>query len=248
MLAPPRDPHSGGDGLELLIREARERQRKRRLGATALVTMLAGAILAICAIAAPTAPKRLSSAGGASPTVKTGEACGIRVVGERILNRDGRTLFREPGHWTPGYPSSGVARCSGSAIWVVWDNGAAANQMAYVGARSADGGRSWKTVFAERFFGVEAPHELDAYLGAWTLDGSRRAYFTGTCPACSWGTVSLWTTRDAGATFQEYKIPGLTGYVPTGIRLSGKVAVTISAKRFTTRAALPRKTVTIKVS
>lgn len=48
--------------------------------------------------------------------------------------------------------------------------------------------------------------ELDAYLGPWTLVGSS-AYFTGRCPACGAGTVSLWVTKDGGRTFHRYAIP-----------------------------------------
>ena len=197
-------------------------------------TLLAG--LALSAIAT-----------GASPgAARSGTACGVRVTGVRIVGPGGRTLYREPGHWSPGYRRPHVVRCSGSSVWVVWDNGVASNQEGYVGVHSADGGRTWKLVFAESYFGVTAPHELDAYLGPWTLRGPRHAYFTGRCPACGRGTVSLWVTADSGKTFRRYAVPALTGYVPTRIR-AWRRAVTIWATRFATGVP-PRRTVTVHLS
>lgn len=241
--APPRPQNT--DPLEALIPEARARQRKRWLGAAALLALSAGGALGLYAVFGGTSPSS-SVAGGPTVAVKSGNACGVRIADTRIVDSGGRTLYREPGNWSPGYPRTHVVRCSGPTIWVVWNNGAAAMQQAYVGARSADHGRSWKLVFAEAFFGVKAPHELDSYMGTWTLRGPLSAYFTGTCPACGFGTVALWVTRDGGRTFRRYSVPALTGFEPSGIRVSGDY-VTIHGTRFS-RGVAPRKTVTIRVS
>lgn len=248
VVAPPEPPRS--DELEALIREARSRQRKRWIGASAVIAVLAATAMGINSVVAGKRPTTSRSSGGPSPSVRTGNACGVRVAGTRIVDPRGHMLFREPGNWSAGYPRPHVVRCSGPAVWVVWDNGAGMMQEAYVGARSLDRGRTWKTVFAERFFAVKAPHELDSYLGPWTLRGPKVAYFTGSCPACSTktseGTVSLWITKDAGRTFREYKVPALTGYAPTRLRVAGK-DVTIFAKRFM-RGVKPHKTVTVRVA
>lgn len=224
VVAPP--PH---DELELLIREARARRRKRWAGVTALVAAVAGCALAAYSIAAGGSPA-VSHAGQSRPGAKPGEACGLRGVGVRILDRSGRTVYREPGHYV--HPNSGfpTIRCSGSTVWAVWFNGAGMSQEAYLGARSGDGGRTWKLVFTEGMFGPKAPHHLDAYLGVWRLAGARTAYFTGSCPACGVGTVSLWVTKDGGKTFRSYEVPALAGFAPTHLSISGR-EVTIRAKR-----------------
>jgi hypothetical protein len=244
-LAPPRPPSA--DELEALIREARARQRKRWLGAAVCVALLAGAALAAHSIATGGSSDGAREDRGGT-AVKSAKECGIRVAGPRILGSDGRTVYREPIHHETN-PNSipSQVRCSASAIWVVWDNGAAAMQEGYVGARSVDRGRTWKLVFAERFFGVKAPHELDSYMGPWSLRG-HVAYFMGSCPACSTktlqGTISLWVTKDAGRTFRMYKVPALTGYEAVRLRVSGQ-DVRIFAKRFIPGVEPPRKTVTI---
>ena len=243
VLTPPEQAFP--DELEALIREARARQRKRRLGAAAVVALLAGGVVAAYSIAGGGSPRAARSSGGIGPAVRSGKACGIRVDARRIVGAGGQTLYREPGNWTPGYPHPSVVRCSGPSVWVVWDNGAASNQEGYVGAHSRDGGRTWRLVFAEAYFGVAAPHELDSYLGPWTLVGNV-AYFTGSCPVCSNGTVSLSVTKDGGRTFSEYKVPALDGFAPSGIRVSGH-DVTIRGTRLA-RGVAPRKTVTIHIA
>jgi hypothetical protein len=247
VVAPPEPPRP--DDLEALIREARARQVKRRAGVAGLVALLAGGAIAAYSIASG-GNSDTSPPGKPTPAVKTARDCGIRVVGPRILGSDGRTVYREPirhGVHPNRIPSE--VRCSGPTVWVVWSNGVGMMQEAYVGARSVDRGRTWKLVFSEGMFGPKAPHELDSYLGPWLLRG-RIAYFVGSCPACSTktseGTVSLWVTKDAGRTFREYKVPALTGYAPTGLRVTGK-AVTIFAKRFV-RGVKPHKTVTVRVA
>jgi hypothetical protein len=246
VVAPPAPPRP--DDLELLIREARARQLKRRIGAVALVALMAGGATAAYSIATGGRSKA-SRPGKGTTFVRTTRACGIRVAGPRILASDGQTMYREPLHHEvnpSGIPSQ--VRCSGPTIWVVWFNGAGMSQEGYVGARSIDGGQTWKLVFSERFFGVDAPHQLvTGYLGVWTLGGSRDAYFTGLCVACGFGTVGLWVTKDAGRTFRHYPLPALAGYGPTGIRISGR-RVTIRARRGTRKTGPRRKVATLRVA
>lgn len=232
VVAPPDPPRP--DELEALIREARARQRKRWVATAAFVAILAGGALAAYSIVSGGSPGASRADFGTAP-VKSAKKCGIRVAGPRILGSDGKAVYREPvpaGEKHPNRIGSQV-RCSASAIWVVFYNGVAASQEGYVGARSVDRGRTWKLVFAERFFGVKAPHQLDSYMGPWTLRG-HVAYFMGLCPACSTttsqGTISLWVTKDGGRTFRMYKVPALTGYWPTRIRPSGR-EVTIDARQ-----------------
>jgi len=96
---------------------------------------------------------------------------------------------------------------------------------------------------------VKAPHALDAYFGPWTLRGPEVAYFVGSCPACSAGTlegtVSLWVTKDGGRTFRRYDVSALNGYGASRLRVSGH-AVTIVGRRFDVDIP-PRKTVTLRV-
>jgi hypothetical protein len=246
LAARPPDVQPEHDELQALIRETRARQRKRWVGAAALVAVLAGAALGISSITGGTARRPSVDTAGGTPAVKSGSSCGVRVDDMRVVNSSGSTLFREPGDWSPSYPHPSVVRCSGSAVWVVWDNGAAMSKERYVGARSGDGGHTWRLVFAEPFFGVKAPHVLDSYLGPWTLHGPRDAYFTGSCPACGFGTVSLWVTKNAGRTFRMYKVPALTGYGPVRMRVVGHTA-RISARTFL--PGKPRhKTVTLHVA
>jgi hypothetical protein len=234
VVAPP--PARPPDDLELLIREARARQRKRWLGVAALVALSSGGVLAVYSIAGGGSSVASRAGRGTTAVHSTGK-CGIRVAGPRILGADGRAVYREPVPSGEVHPDSipSLVRCSGSTVWVVWSNGVAAMQEGYVGARSLDRGRTWRLIFAERFFGVQAPHQLDAYMGPWILRG-HVAYFMGACPACSTktsqGTISLWVTKDGGRTFRMYKVPALTGYGPTAIRVSGH-EVTIRARRVT---------------
>lgn len=140
-------------------------------------------------------------------------------------------------------------RCSGPTVWVVWFNGVGMSQEGYVGARSIDRGRTWKLVFSERFFGVNAPHQLvTGYLGVWALGGPRDAYFTGMCVACGLGTVGLWVTKNAGRTFRRYDIPALTGYGPTSIRNVGRETVVIRARRETRPTGPRRKVVKVRIA
>src|SRR5437868_7489182 len=85
-------------------------------------------------------------------------ACPVHVVGKRIVNGSGRTVYRDPGYRAFAHE----IRCSGRTVWVMFHGGAASSQEAYVVARSGDRGRTWRLVSAERYFGVNAPHEFDS--------------------------------------------------------------------------------------
>lgn len=146
-------------------------------------------------------------------------ACPVHVLGKRIVDPAGRTVYTDPGYQA----LSNEIRCSGRVVWVMFLGGAASSQQAYVIVRAADNGVTWKLIAAESYFGVKAPHEFDAYAGPWTIDGESRAYFTGSCPACGYGTVSLWATHDGGRTFHRYALRSLTGFwAKMTIRVSGE--------------------------
>ena len=154
--------------------------------------------------------------------------CPVHVVGKRIVNAAGRTVYTDPGYQAVAHE----IRCSGRTVWVMFHGGAASSQEAYVLVRSADDGLTWKLVASEPYFGVKAPHEFDSYSGPWTIAGADSAYFVGSCPACGRWTVSLWVTHDGGRTFRRYAVPALTGYGATleSVRVTG-TAVTIVARR-----------------
>jgi hypothetical protein len=167
--------------------------------------------------------------------------CPVHVVGKRIVDAAGRTVYTDPGFKAFAHEIA----CSGRTVWVVFHGGAAASQEAYVGVRSGDRGRTWRLVFSERYFGVNAPHELDSYSGPWTIAGEQKAYFTGWCGACGYGTVSLWVTLDGGRTFTRYAVPSLTGFQATAVRVRG-ADVTITAHSM--RRSGPRtKTETVEI-
>jgi hypothetical protein len=152
-------------------------------------------------------------------------ACPVHIVGKRIVDSHGHTVYRDPGYRV----RSAEVKCSGRTVWVLFHGGVASSQEAYVGVRSGDGGRTWKLLLSESYFGVEAPFTIDAYSGPWTIVGQNAAYFVGWCPACGHGTVSLTVTFDGGRHFRRYRIPELTGFRGTVIRVVGN-DVTISAK------------------
>lgn len=228
VVAPPPEPPRA-DELELLIREARARQRRRWFGSSVAVVLLAGAAFLAYSITGG-AGSRTSTTGGSTPAVRSGNACGVRGVGGRILDESGRTVYREPGRFRPSEATLPTIRCSSATVWAVWDNGAAMNQEAYLGARSLDGGRTWQLVFTEGMMGPKAPHELDSYLGPWTVT-RHAAFFVGYCPACGrQPTVSLWVTRDGGRRFRHYEVARLDGYWPSSVRAAGS-RVTITGDR-----------------
>jgi hypothetical protein len=225
-LAPPRPPSP--DELEALIREARARQRKRWVGAAALVAVFAGAALGIYSIAIGTHPSFSVTTGRGAQGATAEARCGFRVVGTRVLASDGSVAYRDPSKAAMWHE----LKCSGSAVWVVFVNGVGMMHEDYVGARSLDRGRTWRVIFAQQP-GVRSPHGLDAEVGPWTLDGHRAAYFVGSCPACMGvGTYSLSVTRDAGHVFRRYSIPGSDRWAPRSIRVRGR-QVTIRELRDT---------------
>lgn len=164
-------------------------------------------------------------------------ACPVHVVGKRVVDRRGDTVFRDPGYRV----FAAQMKCSGRTVWVLFHGGGAASQEAYVGVRSSDGGRTWKVLLAEAYFGVRAPFTIDSYSGPWTIVGVNAAYFVGWCPACGPGTLSLTVTLDGGRHFRHYRIRKLGGYQATAIRVHGQEA-TITARR-----GLRTRTATIRV-
>jgi hypothetical protein len=167
--------------------------------------------------------------------------CPVHVVGKRIVDARGQTVYRAPTYRVV----SAKVKCRGRTVWVLFHGGVASSQEAYAGVRSGDAGRTWKLLLAERYFGVKAPFTIDSYSGPWTIAGEKSAYFVGWCPACGRGTVSLTVTRDGGKHFRRYAIPSLTGFRATAVRARGD-RVTVTAK--STRRTGPRsRTVTITI-
>ena len=146
--------------VDPLIAEAKRRARRRQLIALAMGVVVLGAVAAY-AIAhggrLSAVTPRVSIPAGA-----TGVGCGVRGVGVGIFSPDGRRLYREPGNYS--HPSRGfpAIQCSGSTIWAVWFNGAGMMQEASFGARSLDGGQTWRASFSEPSFGRKAPNGLDS--------------------------------------------------------------------------------------
>jgi len=169
--------------------------------------------------------------------------CPVHVVGKRIVDAGGRTVYRDPGYRAIAHE----IHCSGKTVWVMFHGGVASSQEAYVVVRSGDGGRTWRLVGSERYFGVNAPFEFDSYSGPWTIVGANAAYFVGWCPVCDlYGTVSLWVTRDAARHFRRYRIAGSTGFRATSVRVVGDT-VTIAARSML-RVGPRTKTFTVTVA
>ncbi len=143
--------------------------------------------------------------------------CPVHVVGKRVVNGRGQTVYRYPGYRVP----AAKVKCSGRTVWVLFHGGVASSQEAYLGVRSGNGGRTWKRLLAEAYFGIKAPFTIDSYSGPWTIVGEKRAYFVGWCPACGRGTVSLTVTRDGDRHFRRYSIPQLTGFRAIAIEVAG---------------------------
>lgn len=151
--------------------------------------------------------------------------CPVHVVGKRVIDGRGQTVYRYPGYRV----RAAQVKCSGRTVWVLFHAGVASSQEAYLGVRSGDEGRTWKRLLAEAYFGIKAPFTVDSYSGPWTIVGEKSAYFVGWCPACGRGTVSLTVTRDGGGHFRRYSIPRLTGFRATAIEVAGH-DVRITAK------------------
>ena len=167
--------------------------------------------------------------------------CPVHLAGKQLVDREGRPVYRYPGYRL----FTAQVKCSGRTVWVLFHGGAEASQEAYLGVRSGNAGRTWKRLLAEPYFGINAPFTIDSYSGPWTIVGEKRAYFVGTCPACSYGTVSLTATRDGGRHFRRYRLPTLTGFRPTRIHVVG-VNVSITAKSHLS-TGLRTRTITIRV-
>jgi len=179
--------------------------------------------------------------GGASVHAALDRECPVRVVGKRLVDARGRSVFRYPGR----HVLAAQIKCSGRTVWVLFHGGPASSQEAYLGVRSGDGGRTWKRLLAEPYFGIKAPFTIDSYSGPWTIVGEKSAYFVGWCPACGHGTVSLTVTRDGGRHFRRYAIHALTGFRSTRIHVVGD-NVTITAEN-QLRTGPRTRTITIRV-
>jgi hypothetical protein len=151
--------------------------------------------------------------------------CPVHVVGKRIVDRRGYTVYRAPMY----HVVAAQIKCRGRTVWVLFHGGGEASQEDYLGVRSGDGGKTWRRLLSEPYFGIKAPFTIDAYSGPWTIVGENAAYFVGWCPACGYGTVSLTVTLDGGRHFRRYRIPRLTGFFATGIRVLGK-EITVTAR------------------
>lgn len=219
------------DELELLIREAPARQRRRRLaGAAALIAALAGTALAVHAVTSGNGSRVSAGARGSVPAATSGSRCGARIEGTtKIVTQSGDVAYHDP---YQGAMWHGL-RCSGATVWAVFVNGIGTNVESYVGVRSLDGGRTWRVAFAQDPR-IRKTYSIGPELGTWTLHGPHAAYFLGTCGPCSvgkaYGTVSLTVTKNAGRTFRHYPIPALTGWSPSRIRATGH-GVAIWARR-----------------
>lgn len=150
-------------------------------------------------------------------------ACPVQVVGSRVVHA-GHVVYRDPLRAT-----AHAVKCSGRTVWVLFRGGYASNQEGYMVARSSDGGRTWRAVATEYYFGARAPFEFDAYSGPWTIVGANAAYFVGWCPVCKlYGTIALWVTHDGARHFRRFDFASSTGFRATSIRVSGRT-VTIAA-------------------
>jgi hypothetical protein len=198
------------------------------------VTRVAFAALTLTAISA-------AAGCGGGGTHDVAGPCAVHAVGKRLVDRQGRTVYRDPGYQV----QAADVKCSGRTVWVLFHGGGEMSQEAYVGVRSGDAGRTWKRLLAEGYFGIKAPFTIDSYSGPWAISGDKRAYFVGLCPACGYGTVSLTVTRDGGRHFHRYAVRGLAGFYATRIRVAGD-RVTISGRN-QLRTGPRSRAVTIRV-
>ena len=234
IVAPPRH-----DDPELLVREARARQLRRRLGVAALIAVAAGAALSFYAITNRAHSSSSVAVGGGTRAAAPATGCGFRVTGTRVLGPDGSVAYRDPSKEAMWHE----LRCSGPTVWVVFVNGAGMMHEQYVGARSLDRGRTWRVAFAQNP-GVRARNGIGAEPGPWAVVGPRAAYFVGACPACAsdhgktTGTFLLSVTKDGGRTFRAYPVPAPSGFGPLRVRVSGD-AVTIVGRRLLRKVDKP---------
>ena len=152
----------------------------------------------------------------------TGTRCGYRVTGTEVLTSDGAVAYRDPSKAAMWHQ----LKCSGPAVWVVFVNGVGMMHEEYIVARSVDRGRTWRRVLTD----APGQYSIGAEVGVWTLQGSRKAYFVGACPACGTrGQLFLSVTKDGGRTFRSYLVPSPPEFGPLGVHVSGTV-VTIPGK------------------
>jgi hypothetical protein len=179
--------------------------------------------------------------GGRSVHAVPTRECPVRVVGKRLIDHYGHTVFRYPGQQVLASQVK-VQRTDGLGA-LSWRRCLEPGGLS--GSSIQDAGSTWRRLLAEAYFGVKAPFTIDSYSGPWTIVGEKSAYFVGWCPACGYGTVSLTVTRDGGRHFRRYAIRKLTGFRGTGVSVVADT-VTIAA-RSQLRTGPRSRTVTINI-
>ena len=127
----------------------------------------------------------------------------------------GGTIFAKLGSvWRPmrlrptqqGLPIPALG-CRGSAVWVVFHEGAGAGTEGYEVYRSLDGGRTWREVLA-----TPAQRRLPSisnYSGPFAVLRGGSAVLAGSCSPCgARGTVTVVRTADGGRTFARRTLRG----------------------------------------
>jgi hypothetical protein len=114
----------------------------------------------------------------------------------------------------------------------------------HVGVRSGDGGRTWKPSSPSGTSEFGTFHDR---LVLWAVDDRRpeRGLLRWLVPPRGRGTVSLTVTLDGGRHFRRCRVPKLTGFQATGIRVVGhNVTITAKSRLSTGRR---RRTVTVEI-
>ncbi|HUZ99686.1 MAG TPA: hypothetical protein VMU74_10030 [Gaiellaceae bacterium] len=88
--------------------------------------------------------------------------CPVHVVGKRVVNASGRTVYTDPDYQAVTHE----IRCSGRAVWIMFHGGAASSQEAYVLVRSADGGRTFHRYAVPALTGYGATLRSDGVSGS----------------------------------------------------------------------------------
>jgi len=129
---------------------------------------------------------------------------------------DGGRTWRTVATLPIGAPHNAVwyatIRCTGRATaWVLISGGiGVSNQQPYILFRTGDGGRHWRGLLLEGYFGQAAytsvqVHAIDGpggYIGPLSVVGPATAYVVGLCLPCpSDNTFSVIGTRDSGRTW-----------------------------------------------
>jgi hypothetical protein len=174
-----------------------------------------------------------------NPGVLAAPPCPLHTVGKRIEDRHGRTVYRFPGYRVV----AAQVKCSGTTVSVLFHGGVASSQE----ARRRAIRRRWPDVEAllsERYFGVRHLSRSTRTLGRGRSSARTRPTSLAGAPRGR-GTVSLTVTLDGGRHFRRYRVPKLTGFQATGIRVVGhNVTITAKSRLSTGRR---RRTVTVEI-